>query len=524
MSGNGFKPFANNWAYIKTELQWLDRLLMLAVSRQRHEDKTVNRVAKSTEDKVTSHWWKGIIALNKGIDDREGPPPQPAPQKTTTVSYSQHLEARIYASYEKGIKLALPELRDRCSLTEVEKNILLLAIAPEINRRYGRLYNYLQSDAGVLEDLPTVDLCLRLLCRSDHAWQKARARLTASNSLISQGLVELVGDEDGTLLSQQVRVIDEVANYLLSDAPNTQTLPSIFAPAMVSEQATTATEAAEEVALAISNNATANTSAIDSETPSAAIAPNLEGQSPSAQIFAQEVPISWDQLILPKTLISQLQHLSRQALQRQKHAGIPGLMVLLTGAAGTGKTTAASAIAADLGLALSCVELETLSPDHYPPVLTATSLDDNSLLLVKQGDQWLGRSPQVDQTWLRQWWQWRKQQYGLTLVSVRVLQAVRPSWRQQFDGVLTFPYPQTQARRTLWANAFAAEIKCDSLDWAQIAKSLPLTGGEITAIAQTVQLDLQAKRQSKLTLRALQEAVRLHHPHMDVAQLRCQRR
>ncbi|NJL58090.1 hypothetical protein HC928_25475 [bacterium] len=29
--------FADNWAYLKTELQWLDRVLMLAVARQRQE-------------------------------------------------------------------------------------------------------------------------------------------------------------------------------------------------------------------------------------------------------------------------------------------------------------------------------------------------------------------------------------------------------------------------------------------------------------------------------------------------------
>lgn len=521
MSGNGFKPFENNWAYIKTELHWLDRLLMLAVSRQRNEDKTINRVARSTEDKITSHWWKGIIAVNKGIDDREGPPPQPAPKNTSTVSYSQHLEARIYASYEKGIKLALPELRDRCSLTEVEKNILLLAIAPEINRRYGRLYNYLQSDAGVLEDLPTVDLCLRLLCRSDHAWQQARARLTATNSLINQGLVELVGDEDGTLLSQQIRVIDEVANYLLSDYPNTQALPSIFAPETLPDEAIATTETSAVVTSETQVGAAVDSVEINSTTLSTATTPSPDKQSPSAQILSHTVTISWEQLVLPQKLMRQLQHLSRQAQQRQRNAEVSGLMVLLVGTSGTGKTMAASAIAADLGLALSCVELDTLSPDNYPHVLTATSPDDNSLLLVKQGEQWLGRSPQVDQTWLRQWWQWRKQQYGLTLVSGHVLQAIRPSWRQQFDGVLTFPCPQTQARRTLWANAFASEIKRDTLDWAQIAKCLPLTGGEIMTIGQTAQLDLQAKGQSKLTLRAFQEAVLLHHPHLDVAQLRC---
>jgi hypothetical protein len=213
MSSNGVKPFENNWAYLKTELRWLDRVLMMAVSRKRQDDKTVHRVANTSADKVTSHWWKGIIAVNKGIDDREGPPPKLSAKSVQTVSYAQQLEARIQASYQASITLAIPLLRDRLKLSEVEKNIVLMAIAPEINRRYGRLYDYLQEEEGALADLPTVDLCLRLLCRNDHDWQQARARLTASHSLVNLGLLEWIGDEDGTLLSQQVRVSDELASF-----------------------------------------------------------------------------------------------------------------------------------------------------------------------------------------------------------------------------------------------------------------------------------------------------------------------
>ena len=110
MSSDKVKPFTNNWAYLKTELRWLDRLLMLAVSRQRQDDKTVRQVANTPADKVTSHWWKGIIAVNRGIDDREGPAPRQAPKpQQTTVSYSQHLENRIQATHQSKVVLALPE-------------------------------------------------------------------------------------------------------------------------------------------------------------------------------------------------------------------------------------------------------------------------------------------------------------------------------------------------------------------------------------------------------------------------------
>ncbi|NJL45566.1 MAG: hypothetical protein HC922_07190 [Leptolyngbyaceae cyanobacterium SM2_3_12] len=76
---NGVTPFADNWAYLKTELSWLDRLLMVAVSRQKRELQDLDDFANSSEDRVTSHWWKGIIAINgqPGYDHAR-PPKAPA--------------------------------------------------------------------------------------------------------------------------------------------------------------------------------------------------------------------------------------------------------------------------------------------------------------------------------------------------------------------------------------------------------------------------------------------------------------
>ena len=62
MAGTGtVEPFASNWAYLKVELNWLERLLMVSAARQRKETRDVNRVARSAVDRATSHWWQGLI-------------------------------------------------------------------------------------------------------------------------------------------------------------------------------------------------------------------------------------------------------------------------------------------------------------------------------------------------------------------------------------------------------------------------------------------------------------------------------
>jgi hypothetical protein len=214
-------PFADNWAYLKTELSWLDRVLMLAVARQRQDTKEVDRVARHAGDRATSHWWKGIITVNQkqGYDDCRHPPKT---HQTKPQSYTQQLEARIQASQQQGILLALPWLKDRLQLTAFEKNVILLTLAPEVNRRFGRLYSYLQQqDDAVDYDLPTVDLCLRLLCRNDQEWRRARSQLAAPRSLLEQGILECIEEPgDGTLLSRHLRLADDITAYLLAESPD----------------------------------------------------------------------------------------------------------------------------------------------------------------------------------------------------------------------------------------------------------------------------------------------------------------
>jgi len=131
MVGEKAEGFTDNWSYLKTELNWLDRMLMVAVARQRKEVKEVERVSQSRADRVTHHWWKGLVSLEgtTAYDDYQKPS---APGGSVKPNYQQQLDAQVQASTHRGIVLALPLLRDRLDLTLFEKNVRVATGAPSI--------------------------------------------------------------------------------------------------------------------------------------------------------------------------------------------------------------------------------------------------------------------------------------------------------------------------------------------------------------------------------------------------------
>src|SRR5258705_2649870 len=85
-------------------------------------------------------------------------------------------------------------LAQEYDLSPFDLDLILIALATELDLRYERIFAYLQDDITCKR--PCVDLALSLLCPSASARQVNRARLSADAPLIKSELLRLLPDPD----------------------------------------------------------------------------------------------------------------------------------------------------------------------------------------------------------------------------------------------------------------------------------------------------------------------------------------
>jgi len=103
-------------------------------------------------------------------------------------------------------------------LSAFDHGVMLLALAPEIDLRYERIYAYLQDD--VTRRRPTVDLALQLLCSGAKERVAERRRFAPDSGLLRSGLLRLVPDQsqlEPPLLGHYLRLDERAVRALLGD-------------------------------------------------------------------------------------------------------------------------------------------------------------------------------------------------------------------------------------------------------------------------------------------------------------------
>jgi hypothetical protein len=104
-------------------------------------------------------------------------------------------------------------------LTPFDLDLLVIAIAPELDLRYERLYAYLQDDAT--RRRPSVDLALNLLCASAAARIQARMRVAPDAPLLRHRLLRLVVDPaqpHQPLLARSLRPDEQVLHLTIGQS------------------------------------------------------------------------------------------------------------------------------------------------------------------------------------------------------------------------------------------------------------------------------------------------------------------
>ncbi len=123
------------------------------------------------------------------------------------------VEAEADAAEASGEVPRLRRLTRDAGLSDVDVELLMVAMLPDLDNRFERLYGYLNDD--VTRRRASVALSLALAGESAMS-APARGRLESSRPLVGRGLI-VVEDGDRPFLTRGLRVPDRVVAHLLGD-------------------------------------------------------------------------------------------------------------------------------------------------------------------------------------------------------------------------------------------------------------------------------------------------------------------
>ena len=210
-----FPTYSDSWGLISDELQRLDLRLRLQVLKQ---------PLALASDPLSP--FKGLVVTNAEISDLlpfpQGPSKEPAAGTAEQRKLEQALsnlqneiEARRAASVRAGADLFLPRLAELFGLTRFEEQCVVVCLASEVDRKYEKVYAYLQDDATRRK--PGVDLVLNLLCQSPPERLEARVAFNPNGALFKFRILQMTDGADGPapLISRSLKLDDRIANALL---------------------------------------------------------------------------------------------------------------------------------------------------------------------------------------------------------------------------------------------------------------------------------------------------------------------
>jgi hypothetical protein len=250
----------------------------------------------------------------------------------------------------------------------------------------------------------------------------------------------------------------------------------------------------------------------------------------AAGLAYRRVPqVRWQELVLAADTTGELEELVRRVEQRvtvQVRWGLGGgergngVVGLLHGASGTGKTLAADAIATRLRLPLLSVDLSLVVSKYIGE--TEKNLSQvfdaaegfAALLFFDEADALFGkrtgvqdahdRYANIEVNYLLQ----RLEAFeGLALLSTNLLQGMDEAFLRRFDQLVAFRRPGIAERRAIWQLHLPRDQLSGDVDVVELARLFDLSGGEIRNAALTAAYGAAAANQP-INRERLWEAVR----------------
>jgi AAA+ superfamily predicted ATPase len=289
-------PFLAASEHLEAELRRLDVLLQREIVRMR-----AAHLLSNTELRGLYLSDAQVDALIRQAKETDG---QVAPNVEALTGEAERLRAENLSRMSANLPLQC--VATIFELDEFERDVLLLAAAPELESRYEVLFSYLNDD--VTRKRPTCDLAMRLFCSAPEKRWDCRRYFAPDAPLFRCGLLELLPentDAPASSLARGFKAPSRLVDYLLE-------IPS-------------------------------------GEPKLSAFTLNIKPRK------------SWDDLVLPAELVSTL----REAPQLMGGTSPP--ILVFEGGDGAGKQSCAEALCGEMGCALLSVDADGLMASQIDP-------------------------------------------------------------------------------------------------------------------------------------------------------------
>jgi DNA polymerase III delta prime subunit len=417
--------FADPAEHLKAELQRLDLLLHREIVRLR------------AAYQLSLDEFRGLYVSDEQVDRLAGNPLRdPAlGNDTDGTSEVEELTAcadalRCEITTRIGPELPWSRVVLEWALSPFERDVLLLALAPEVDLKYETIYAYLNND--VTRKWPTCDLALRLFVPDGARDRARRQQLSPAAVLFRDGLLQAIrrGPERPSGLAVGFGIAPLVAQYLLEIPSHDPALRGFVAPCE---------------------------------------------------------KVTWDQVPLTK---GQREQLLRVAGLCSNLPTGPAPIVILEGRTGTGRRAAATAICEQAALPLLLVDLEALRLEATRPGTELPRLVEALYLRQRLAGAALCLTG-VESMWEKdgQFWPEGRRLIASLAAGGRPLFLVcEPGtpWQGLCRGLrclsFSFADPDFDSRRRLWESALAtAGAGVSSADVAMVAGRFLLMPDQIRA-------------------------------------------
>lgn len=204
-----------NLAYLQAHLKRLDLMLSIAVEYARSAGFDPDNEFQGlfiSEDEINRY-----LSLDPGSGFWGNFPP--IRQHEAIQPTLQRIRERLHhledTAAQQGIDLRLIRVQRLLGLNDDDLELLIIALAPAIDRRYERIYGYLQDD--VTKRRPTVNLALNILGESWPRRTTLLERLTDDAPLVAQHVIKLVydnADPHAVFSNYLLKIDDLMVRYL----------------------------------------------------------------------------------------------------------------------------------------------------------------------------------------------------------------------------------------------------------------------------------------------------------------------